>query len=424
MRPPPVEAGGGLRDRALEGRIALPLVLVTRLHGALLLREQRDRRGELGEAAPRAAHHPQHLERGDDAVARRRVLEHDDVAALLAAEPRARDLHALEDVLVADGRPHDLAAGRLDGLLQAAVREHRHHERATGQRARATSRSSARMPSTWSPSTICPARIDRDQPVGVAVEREADVGAALRRPHAPARPGRSRRSWTLMLTPSGSAWMTSTVGPGRRAGSGADRAARAVRAVEDDAQAAAGIDRRRGPAGAGGSARCRPRASTIRPSSALPTPPSSSVAPDQLLELVLDRVVELEAVAVEHLEPVVVGRVVRGRDHDPGRERARCRRGTPGPASGRPRRVDVRAEARRAGRDRGHEHVAGAPRVLADDERAARPDEAMRRRAARARTPVVGLRSTLATPRIPSVPKRRAIASAARRRGGSDVGRG
>ena len=37
--------------------------------------------------------------------------------------------------------------------------------------------------------------------------------------------------------------------------------------------------------------------------------------------------------------------------------------------------VDVDAEARRTGRDRGDEHVAGAPGVLADDERAALADE-------------------------------------------------
>ena len=44
--------------------------------------------------------------------------------------------------------------------------------------------------------------------------------------------------------------------------------------------------------------------------------------------------------------------------------------------------VDVGAEARRAGRDRGHEHVARAARVLADDERAARAGELVRRRPA------------------------------------------
>ena len=56
-----------------------------------------------------------------------------------------------------------------------------------------------------------------------------------------------------------------------------------------------------------------------------------------------------------------------------GEERERRRRDDAGD-------VDVRAQARRAGGDRGHEHVARAARVLADDQRAARPDEAVRGR--------------------------------------------
>ena len=44
--------------------------------------------------------------------------------------PGAGDLHALEDVLVADRRPDDRAAGLLDRLLQPAVREHGDDERA------------------------------------------------------------------------------------------------------------------------------------------------------------------------------------------------------------------------------------------------------------------------------------------------------
>ena len=39
--------------------------------------------------------------------------------------------------------------------------------------------------------------------------------------------------------------------------------------------------------------------------------------------------------------------------------------------------VDVDAEARRPGRDGGHEHVARATRVLPDDDRAAAPDQPM-----------------------------------------------
>jgi hypothetical protein len=100
--------------------------------------------------------------------------------------------------------------------------------------------------------------------------------------------------------------------------------------------------------------------------------------PDQLLDLVLHRVVELQPVLVEDLEPVVVGRVVGRRDHDPRgevagprEERERRRRN----AAGNP---NVRAEARRAGGDGGDEHVAGAPGVLADDQRAALADEPVR----------------------------------------------
>ena len=58
-------------------------------------------------AAPRRGHDAQDLERRHEPVARRGVLADDDVAALLAAEARPGDLHALEDVLVADGRAHD-----------------------------------------------------------------------------------------------------------------------------------------------------------------------------------------------------------------------------------------------------------------------------------------------------------------------------
>ena len=59
----------------------------------------------------------------------------------------------------------------------------------------------------------------------------------------------------------------------------------------------------------------------------------------------------------------------------PGEERERR-------AWARRRRGGRRRPARRAGRDRGHEHVARAARVLADDERAAGPDQPARGRPA------------------------------------------
>ena len=105
--------------------------------------------------------------------------------------------------------------------------------------------------------------------------------------------------------------------------------------------------------------------------------------PDQLLELVFDILVELEAAAVQHLEAVVSGRVVRGGNHDAGREITR--RGDVG--QGRSRNhadhMHVDAEARRSGHDGGYEHVAGAARVLPDDDAATSTGQAMCRRAAK-----------------------------------------
>ena len=102
----------------------------------------------------------------------------------------------------------------------------------------------------------------------------------------------------------------------------------------------------------------------------MPDPAQLVRLPDQLLQVILDGVVELQPAAVEDLEPVVVGRVVRGGDHDPTGERATTGQEGKGRASARRHLVDVHAEARRTGRDRCHEHVAGPPGVLPDDERA------------------------------------------------------
>jgi hypothetical protein len=150
---------------------------VASIYRTLLLRQQPDPIRELAKRSAGPGHHPEDLERGDDPVARGRVLEDDHVAALLAAEAGPRDLHPLEDVLVADGRPDDLAAGRLDRGLEPAVRQDGHDERALGRTPRSM-RSRARSPSNLVAVHDLAGRIDRDQPVGVAVEGEPDVGPA------------------------------------------------------------------------------------------------------------------------------------------------------------------------------------------------------------------------------------------------------
>ncbi len=175
-----------------------------------------------------------------------------------------------------------------------------------------------------------------------------------------------------MLIPSGSAWMTSTSAPvaARISGPDADSPSR-WRSRARSAGPRAGISRARpiavravvveqlaGRRPPGRSGRCA-------------TPPSSSVRQISCSSSSSIGVVELEPGAVEDLEPVVVGRVVRGGDHDPGRERATTGQEGEGRRRDDPDEVDVDAQARRAGGDGRHEHVARPARVLADDDRAA-----------------------------------------------------
>ena len=160
---------------------------MTRRDGTLLLRQERDRIGQLGEGRLAVRHDAQHLERRHDAVAARGVLADDHVAALLAAQSRARHEHAVEDVLVADGSPNDLAAGGLDRALQPAVREHGHDEPALRQHAtlQPVQGEDAQHLVAIHDAAV---GIDRDQAVRVAIEGETHIGA-------PGRNGRGERAW-------------------------------------------------------------------------------------------------------------------------------------------------------------------------------------------------------------------------------------
>jgi len=157
----------------------------------------------------------------------------------------------------------------------------------------------------------------------------------------------------------------------------ADEAARTVRPVEDESNAGGRNGRREAQAML--AVVVEPGPGVDRPADLrVPWHAELLASPDQLLELILNRVVELESLAIEHLEAIVVGRIVRGRDHDPGSDIAPA--GEVGERGGRddPNDVDVHAQAGRSGRDRGHEHVPRSTSVLADDDRSSPPDQAVR----------------------------------------------
>ena len=263
----------------------------------------------------------------------------------LFSPPRtgAGDLHALEDVLVADRRAHDLAAGRLDGRPGG--------RRSRGPRRRAAARQRAATE---------PVEREDAQDL-VAVDDLAVASTAISRSASPssANPTSAPRATTASASEAGIGGAAADVDV-HPVGLGVDdldrRAGRAPgsRGPSDGspsrwrrrARAGVPVGVDRAPRARAGARRSRRRGrgvTTIRPRPALVDAAELLRAPDELLELVLDRVVELEAVAVEDLEPVVVGRVVRGRDHDPGGERA-------APREERERRR--RARRRRRGRRR------------------------------------------------------------------------
>ena len=235
------------------------------------------------------------------------------------------------------------------------------------------------------------ALVDGHAAVGIAVEAEAHVPALLGEDGARAAGAVAPQS-RLMLMPSGTSKWVVTLAPlaARMAGAtwlaepfaqsrwtsqrGTDTAGQAEPMLEVAVEVAASVD---DAAEAG-----------VRRAVQLVG------AQDERRELVLERVVELLALACEDLEPVVVGRIVRGRDHDArgvagrGRDVGQRRRRTD------TQDMDVRSGRRDARHEGGHEHVPGATRVLAHDDAAAWARQARRDGAAE----VVG-ESRLAGPR-------------------------
>ena len=238
----------------------------------------------------------------------------------------------------------------------------------------------------WSPSTSCAGLVDRQHPVGVAVEGEADVGTDARRPRRWRASGWVEPQPALMLRPSGAAWSTSTWAPEAPQSVGSDgrrrrrwrsrrrRAARRAAAVErgDERRRATRVDARR-------RARRAPRrpGRRARPRRAR----ASSAASSSLLDVVG----QLAPAGGEELDAVVGPRVVRGRDHRAGHAPGR-RTPRPPPGVGTTPRLGPGAAGDEAAGEGGLDAGARLTGVAADHE-ARVAAEHRRRRRARGRRP-------------------------------------
>jgi hypothetical protein len=121
-------------------------------------------------------HHRQHLQCGDKTVAGGGVVGQNNVAGGLAAEIVAAAQHLLQHIAVADRRAHEFDALAFEEALQPEIRHHGGDDAGLGE------------PAVFLPALRnhreqlvaidhMSALIDQDDAVGIAVERDTDVGA-------------------------------------------------------------------------------------------------------------------------------------------------------------------------------------------------------------------------------------------------------
>ena len=248
----------------------------------------------------------------------------------------------------------------------------------------------------WSPSTSAPVGVDGQAAVGVAVVRDAQVGAVLADGVAE-RAEVGGADPVVDVEPVRLGVQRDDLGAGPAVGLGRDGGRRAVRAVDDDPQPG-----ERGPgwprAGARRSGSTASGRSRTRP---MPAPVGRGAGVVQAgLDRLLERVGELVPAGGEELDAVVRHGVVRGGDHH----------------------AEVGAERRDEERDRrGGQHADAAPRRRRPrrGRRRRRPRASRRWPAGRARPRATGRcdRSRSASTRAADAdePRRRAPGSGARR---------
>ena len=207
---------------------------------------------------------------------------HDHVAGLLAAEGVAAGAHRLEHVAVADrglrrpGRRPPPSPGRSRGCSSRSPPRCRRRSRPGLGQAEGQDREQLVA------VDVVPLVVDGQAAVGVAVEGDADVGAVLDHGRAAAAPRWVEPQPSLMLSPSGSAPITTTSAPAaaqrHRGGLGGG----AVGAVDDDLEPGQrAVERAR----AGGRRTPRPGARRGGPGRRRAPVGRSQLAAEELLDL-------------------------------------------------------------------------------------------------------------------------------------------
>ncbi len=223
--------GGG--NRAFDaGRFER--AAIAEAHIAQQLRYRLEHPAHLARLPPGLDDRRQDLQRRDQPVAGRRVIAQDDVAGLLAAEIAAKAAHLFDDIAVAD--PGAVQTDALPGeiMLEAEIRHDRGDQRAAREAVAMRQLGRDQRHQLIAVENDA-ALVGDDQPVGVAVERDADVGAP-RQHLAPHVFRRQRAAFAVDVEAVGRDRDREHLGAqfpehGRR-----DLVGGAMRAIDDDAQ--------------------------------------------------------------------------------------------------------------------------------------------------------------------------------------------
>ena len=286
------------------------------------------------------------------------------MSRLLAADIVTPGAHPFEHVAIADGGAHERDSVRLQISLKAEVRHHRRDQAAAAK-------SPAAVPGGGDQGHELVAVDDRarlvhdDQPVGIAIERNADIGAGF--DHRPAQQAGIGRSATLVdveavgLDPDRD-HVRAKLPQGRRR----DLVGGAVGAIDNDfepVESHLGWERRLRGVDVAAARILDP----LRPADRLGWD-KQRLGLEQRLDRGLVLIGKLVAIGPEQFDAVVGELVVAGRDHhaDVGAHRVgqhrhrRCR--------DRADHHHVHADAGESGDERRFHHVAGQAGVLADDD--------------------------------------------------------
>ena len=208
--------------------------------------------------------------------------------------------------------------------------------------------------------------VDDDHAIGVAVERDADVGAHF--PHfLGERFGSGRTDVEVDVNAVRFDADLDHLGAELPQGLRRRFVRGAVGAIDDDPEAVERDVARQGPLGVFDVARLNVVDAPGAPEIARFGEPGGEVAVHQGFDARLDLIRQLEAVGTEQLDAVVLEQVVRGGDHHPEVATHRARQHRHRRRRGRAEQQYVHADRGETGDERIFDHIAGKPGVLADD---------------------------------------------------------